>query len=148
MVTIREYKQSDFEEVVDMYHKMCLEVYPHRQFKDKQYFYGNVLNWVAWNYDILITEQYGIITGFSMCFVDNMGGIAEDYYVGECVYVKPKYRKGRSAYLMYKTAINYADAMGFLLSTNASDITESSHISNKLGIKVFSKYERLIKEKQ
>ena len=142
-VVVREYRESDFEEVVEMYYQMVLEVYPHREFKPKQHFYKNVLYWIANYYDIIVTEDDGIITGFSMCFVDNMGGITDDYYQGECIYIKPEYRKGRSAYLMYHTNMNVADSMGYILSTNASDITESSGISKKLGIKLFTKYERI-----
>lgn len=149
MVVVREYKETDLEEVVDMYYKMCHDVYPHREFKSKQYFYANVINWFEWNYDIIVTEKDGIITGFAMCYIDNMGGICDDYYVGECIYVKPEFRKGRSAYLMYNTAINYGESQGYVLSTNASDITESSHISAKvLGIRVFSKFEKIPKEKK
>jgi len=142
MVIVREYQESDFNEVVDMYYDMCHQVYPHREFKSKQFFYKQVLDWIDYNYDIIITEDEGIVTGFSMCYVDSMGGITEDYYQGECVYVKKKYRKGRSAYLMYHTNMNYANKMGYLLSTNASDVTESSHISAKLGTKIFSKFEK------
>ncbi len=145
MVIVREYQESDFEEVVEMYYQMCLVVYPHREFKSKQFFYKQVLDWIDYNYDIIITEDEGIVTGFSMCYVDSMGGITEDYYQGECIYVKPEYRKGRSAYLMYATNISYANKMGYILSTNASDITESSKISAKLGLKVFTKFELLPK---
>ena len=143
MVTIRAFKDTDFEEVVDMYYKLVHDVYPHRTFKAKAYFYKNVLNWIEWNYDIIITEDNGVVSGFAMCYVDSMGGICEDYYEGECIYVKPKYRKGRSAYLMYHTNMNYAEKMGYILSTSASDVTESSHISAKLGTKLFTKFEKL-----
>jgi hypothetical protein len=148
MVIVREYKESDFEEVVQMYYNMIIEVYPHREFKAKQFFYNNVIRWIDSNYDIIVTSKDDIITGFALCYFDNMGGICEDYYQGECIYVKPEYRKGRSAYLMYKSVMIYADNSNFLISTNASDITESSHISNKLGIKVFTKYERLPLKKE
>jgi len=142
-IIIRDYKESDFEEVVEMYYQMCIDVYPHRQFKSKQFFYKNVMNWIEWNYDIIVTEKENIITGFALSYVDSMGGITEDFYQGECIYVKPEHRKSRSAYLMYHTFINYAKKMGYILSTNASDITESSHIAKKLGIKVFTKFEKL-----
>lgn len=143
MVTVRAYKDTDFEEVVDMYYKMCLEVYPHREFKTKQFFYKNVLNWIDWNYDIIMTEKDDIVTGFALAYVDNMGGICDDYYQGECIYVKPEYRKTRSAYLMYNSFVNFADSMGYITSTNASSITESHKIAKKFGKKIFEKYERL-----
>lgn len=143
MVTIREYKPTDFEEVVDMYYKMCHEVYPHRQFKDKQYFYSNVLRWLDWNYDIMVTEVNEVLTGFILCFEDSMGGIVDDYYQIECVYIKEHYRKGRSLYLMVNTAIEYANSKKYILSGNASNITESSKISSKYGVNVLTKFERM-----
>ncbi len=143
MVTVRAYKESDYEEVVDMYYKLCHTVYPNRKFKSKQYFYKNVMNWIEWNYDIIVTEVNGVISGFAMCYVDSMGGICEDYYEGECIYIKEDYRKTRSAYLMYHTNMIYANKMGYVLSTSASDVTESSHISAKLGTKLFTKFEKL-----
>lgn len=146
---IREYTTEDFEEVVDMYYKMCLEVYPHRKFKSKQYFYANVINWINWKYDIMVTEKDGNITGFIMCYFDSMGGIVEDYYQLECYYVKPEYRKTRALYLMYNTVTIYCDSMGVLLSGSASSFTESKKICLKYGnIEVFSKIERLPKIKE
>lgn len=142
-IIVREYKETDFEEVVRMYYQMCVEVYPHRQFKPIRHFFENVMFWINNNYDIVISEDNGTITGFSMCYVDNMGGIVKDYYQGECIFIKDEYRKGRSAYLLYHTNINIAESMGYILSTNASDVTESSGISKKLGIKLFTKYERM-----
>ena len=142
-MVIREYKPTDFEEVVDMYYNMCLEVYPHRQFKSKQYFYRNVIRWLDFNYDIMVTELDGIITGFILCYVDSMGGIVDDYYQIECVYVKKKFRKGRSLFLMVNTAIEYANQKGYILSGKASEITESSKISSKYGVNVFTTFERL-----
>lgn len=146
MVTIRAYNPNDFEEIVDMYYKMIHEVYPHRQFKSKQYFYRNVMRWLDLNYDIMITEKDGVITGFCMCYYDSMGGICDDFYQAECVYVKPEYRKTKSAYLMYHSVMIYADKMGLLISTNAAETTESHKISDKFGLKLFSHYERLPKK--
>lgn len=143
MVIIRAYEAKDFEEVVDMYHKMVLEVYPHREFKEKQYFYNNVIRWISLNYDIIVTEKDEVVTGFSLCYVDSMGGICDDFYQGECIYVKPEFRKTRSAYLMYHTNINFAQSQGMILSTNASSITESHHIAKKLGKEIFKSYERM-----
>lgn len=145
-MVIREYKPSDFEEVVQMYYNMCIEAYPHRQFKEKQYFYNNVMRWLSYNYDIMIVEKNNDIVGFSLCYYDSLGGIVEDFYNMECVYIKEQYRKSRALYLIVMTAINYCDKMGLILSGNASDVTESSKISSKYGIKLFTKYERIPNE--
>ena len=142
MVKIRRYEDKDFEEVVQMYSDLIHTLYPNHTIKPIQYFYSNVLNWINWNYDIIITYNEEAITGFSMCYVDSMGGIVEDYYQGEIIYIKPEYRKSRSAYLIYYTNMNYADSQGMILATNAADTTESSHISAKLGEKTYTHYER------
>lgn len=143
MVIVREYQTKDFEEVVNMYYKMVHDVYPNRQFKSKQFFYKNVINWIDNNYDIMITEDNGIITGFAMCYEDNMGGICKPFYTAECVYIKPEYRKGRSAYLMYQSAMIFADNMDYIISTNASEVTESHNLASKFGTKIFTQYERV-----
>lgn len=148
MVTIRAYRPSDFEEVVDMYYRMCLEVYPHRTFKDKQYFYRNVIHWIEWHYDIMVTEKDGEITGFSLCYMDSMGGITEDFYHFECLYVKERFRKTRSAHLLVNTPIIYADSRNLIISANASNISECSNFVSRLGDKIFTTYERLPKKEE
>lgn len=148
MVTIREYREADFEEVVSMYYDMCITVYPHREFKSIQHFYTNVLRWIESGYDINITEDDGVVTGFTMCYLDCMGGIVEDYYQAECLYVKPKYRRGRSAYLLYNTALSYADSQDWLISTNASTITDGGSMASKYAKSVFIQYERLSKTRR
>lgn len=145
MVKIREYQESDFLEIINMYHALLHEVYPNRNIKPIQYACRNVLNWIDWNYDIMVTYKGDEITGFSLCYMDSMGGVVDDFYQGEIVYIKPEYRKGRSAYLIYNTAMNIADKLGVILSTNASDITESSHISKKLGQPLYTQFERIPK---
>ncbi len=143
MVKVREYHDTDFEEVVEMYMALIHELYPNHKIKPVQHFCSNILNWINWNYDIILTYNEEAITGFSMCYIDSMGGIVEDYYQGEIIYIKPQYRKGRSAYMIYKTNIAMADSQGMILATNASDTTESSHISNKLGVKTYTHYQRM-----
>ena len=143
MVKIREYQESDFEEIVQMYHALLHEAYPQHKIKPIQHCYQNVLAWINFKYDIMVTYKDEAITGFSLCYFDNMGGVVEDYYQAECIYIKPEYRKGRSAYLFYHTAMLYADSQGVIIATNASDTTESSHISNKLGTLIYSHYERI-----
>lgn len=143
MVNIRLYEEQDFEEVVKMYHALLVEVYPHHKVKPILHCYQNVLNWIKWNYDIIITHNEKEITGFSLCYVDSMGGVVEDYYQGECIYIKHKYRKGRSAFMMYSYITAYADNMGYIISTNASMLTESHKIAGKLGEPIFTNYQRI-----
>lgn len=145
-MVVRDYNPNDFEEVVKMYHSLVVEIYKNHKIKPIQYFYTNVIRWLEFKYDIIITEHNGKITGFALGFIDAMGGIVDDYYQAEIVYVKPKYRKSRSAYLLIHTLVNYADNLGLLIAANASEVTESSKIVNKLGTKTYTHYERLPNE--
>jgi hypothetical protein len=145
VVKIREFQEDDFEEIAQMYHSLLKEVYPNHNIKPILYACKNIMNWIEWKYDIMVTYKDDEITGFGLCYMDSMGGAVEDYYQGEIIYIKPEYRKGRSAYLIYQTAMNLADKYSVILATNASDITESSHISKKLGQLVYSHYERMPK---
>ena len=142
MVKVREYKDTDFEEVTRMYHDLLKTVYPKHTVKPIQYCYRNILVWISLKYDITVTENDKEITGFGLAYADNMGGAVEEFYQGEIVYVKPEFRKGRSAYLIYSSYINYAKSQKMLILTNASNITESSHISKKLGTELFTTYQR------
>jgi hypothetical protein len=143
MVTIREYKPSDFDEVLNMYYQLCHEIYPHRTFKSMRAFESNVKFWISSNYDIMVTENNGRVTGFILCYVDNMGGIVDDYYQIECVYVKHDARNSRALQLMVATAMNYANTKGYILSGNASEFTQASDISSRFGLKILTRYERL-----
>jgi hypothetical protein len=145
VVKIREFQEDDFEEIAQMYHSLLKEVYPNHNIKPILYACKNIMNWIDWNYDIMVTYKDDEITGFGLCYMDSMGGAVEDYYQGEIIYIKPEYRKGRSAYLIYHTAMIMADKYNMILATNASDVTESSHISKKLGQLVYSHYERMPK---
>ena len=143
MVEIRPYQESDFEEVVNMYREILLEVYPNHTVKPLQYMAKLVLAWIDFNYDIMVTHNYGEITGFSLGIVDSMGGVVEDYYLCEIIYVKPEHRKGRSAYLHYHTMIEYAKSQNWILGGNASTSTSSSDIAKKIGEVTYYHYERL-----
>ena len=143
VVKIREFKPDDIEAVTRMYHKLLHEVYPNHTIKPILNCYKLVMKWIEWNYDIMVTYKGEEITGFGLCYIDSMGGIVEDFYQGEIIYIKPEYRKGRSAYLIYHTAMIMADKYNMILATNASDVTESSHISKKLGQQIYTHYERI-----
>jgi len=145
MVKIRPYQESDFIEVVLMYKALLLEVYPNHTVKAAQNMAKLVLAWIDFNYDIMVTHKDGYLTGFSLGIVDSMGGVVEDYYLCEIIYVKPEYRKSRSAYLHYHTMIEYAKSQNWILGGNASASTASADIAEKIGEITYYHYERLPK---
>lgn len=144
-MVVRDFIQSDFNEVVDMYYKFMHEVYPNRHFKEKKHFEKSINLWIDLNYDIMITEKDGQITGFSVCMFDNLGGITDNFYTMEVIYVKPEYRKGLSTYTLVNFAVNYAESLGMIFEGLASEVTDSSLITSKHGTKLYTKYEKLPK---
>ena len=147
-MVIRTYKPTDFKEVVNMYYELTKEVYSHRKIAHIDNFYKAVNEWIDCNYDIIIIEKDGIVAGFGVAYIDSMGGLLENYYLLDNVYIKPEYRKTRSLYFIVQYCLHYAQSQGYVLAGNASDITESSRISAKFGLKVFTRYEKLPKEKE
>jgi len=142
---LREYKLSDKEEVVFMYYEATKEVLLNHEIKPLQNFNDVITNWEEWGYDIIVTENGLELTGFSVCCIDTMGGIVEPYYHAEVIFVKPEYRKGRSAYLLYQQGLSKAQEKGMLVATNAYEHSEASQISKKLGVKTYTHYERKVR---
>lgn len=118
-MTLRRFLAKDFEEVVDMYYNFTKEVYPNRAISEKYFFYRAVQNWITKDVDLIVSIQDNILTGFSMCYKDDLGGITEPVYQCEVCFVKPEYRKSRAAFLLYKNAYAYAKEQRLLVSCNA-----------------------------
>jgi len=142
MVKIRRYEDKDFEEVLLMYYDLATMLYNNHNIKPIEDFKQNVENWIIWDYDIMLTYNNDEVTGFTLCYFDNMGGIVDYFYQFEIAYIKEKYRKGRSAIAMYNHIVNYAQDKGMILAANASDLTDASILCSKLGTKTYTHYER------
>lgn len=136
----------DYEEVVDMLYAFYQEVYGDiRQLGSRYFYYQTVSDWINKGKDVVLSIDKGIVTGFSLAYVDSMGGLTKPYYNGEIAYVKPKYRKGRSAYLLYKNVVEYADELNMNLLSNSRvengvDKMVEKHFDCK---KMFINYERI-----
>lgn len=115
---LRKMLLPDFEEVVSMYYDFYREVYPNRKIGDKYFFYKRIMTYINDNSDIILAEDNGKVCGFSLSFINMNGGLTEKTYNGEIVYVKERYRKGRSAYLLYDNVSNYAKELGLTLVAN------------------------------
>lgn len=107
MIKIRPFNQLDYEEVVNMYYDFNTEIYPNRIIGMKIRYYEKVLEWIKNKVHIVVSHKDDIITGFSMCYVDT-SGLTEPMYQCDICYVKPEFRKGRSAYLLYNNAVSFA----------------------------------------
>lgn len=103
---------SDFEELVKMFKDLIITVYDGFEINEDIFFYGTVEKWYHAKKDIIVCEKDdGTITGFSVAYIEDAGFI-KPYYMGDLAYVKPEFRKGRTAYLLYKNVVDYATQQG------------------------------------
>jgi len=110
---------DDYNELFAMYKDLLKTVYSDMKIGKDIFIHGAIQNWFRQNHDIVICEtDEGVITGFTLAYVQDIG-IIEPYYMGEIAYVKPEYRKGRTAYLLYNNGVQYADKQGLPLVAKA-----------------------------
>jgi len=118
-VSLRKMELRDYEQVVNMHIDFIATIYPNRELGEYIHFYNMVSAWINHQKHIYVTEKDGELTGYSVSSVDYNHGLTEPVYFGEIAYVKPKYRKGKSAYLLYNNVVNIADELGLRLTANA-----------------------------
>lgn len=117
---IRKFESGDFLEVVEMFKDFTKELYPNRQIGTDIAFAESVLNWIRLQRHIFVTTtNEGKLTGFSLCYVNLNDYTTEPTYHGDIAYVKPIYRGGKSAYLLYNNGANIAKELGLILTSNA-----------------------------
>ena len=119
MTKIRPFLLTDFEGLVDMYYDFTKEVYPNRKVGNRYFFYKAVQKWIASEADVVISIVDGNISGFSMCYEDMFGGLTETVYQCDICYVRERYRKGRSAYMLYNNSYSYAKDKGLIVNVSA-----------------------------
>lgn len=117
---IRKFESSDLFELIAMFKDFTKELYPHRKLGNNIAFTENVLNWIKLQRHIFITTtNSGDITGFTLSYVNYNDYVTEPTYQGDIAYVKPMYRGGKSAYLLYNNVVQIADDLGLILTANA-----------------------------
>ena len=110
---------TDYDELVEMFTDLIRTVYDGFEIGESIFFHGAVQGWFKDNKDIVICEtDDGTITGFSLGYVEDIG-IVRPYYFGDIAYVKEKYRKGRSAYMLYNNIVDYSESLGLALMAKA-----------------------------
>ena len=142
---LRPARLDDYQEIVDMYKSLIETVYEGFEIGEDIFFYGTVQDWFKRKRDIIVSEtDDGVITGFSVGYIDDIG-IVKPYYFGDLAFVKEQHRKGRSAYLLYKNVVDYADQIGLPLVakafTGGNDKIEQ--IQSKFGEPFFMEFKRL-----
>ena len=119
MMKLRPGKLADYNEIVDMFKDLIVTVYDGFEIGEDIFFHGTVQGWYKDNKDIVVcVNDSGEITGFSLGYVEDIG-IVKPYYFGDVAYVKPKFRKGRSSYLLYNNVVEYSENLGLPLIAKA-----------------------------
>jgi len=143
---IRVATLDDYESLVDMYKSLIETVYEGLEIKEDIFFHGTVMKWFDNQYNIMISEKDdGTISGFSMCHIEDIR-IVEPYIKGELLYIKPEYRKGRSAYLLYHNTLELAKNMNMpIISSGHVGEDKANKILAKFGQPLFEEYVRFPK---
>jgi len=119
MIKLRPATLKDYSELVDMFKDLIVTVYDGFDLGEDIFFHGTVQGWYKDKKDIVISEtEDGQITGFTLSYVEDIG-IIKPYYFGDIAYVKPEFRKGRSAYLLYNNVVDYATQQGLPIIAKA-----------------------------
>jgi hypothetical protein len=116
--SLKKFKLSDYEELVDMFYEFTKECYKERKIGLRYRFYEKVNQWIDNKYDIILGMKEDKIVGFTMCYID-MSGLTEPVYVGEIAYIKPEYRKSKISYMIYNNVVEYAKQLNMILVSNS-----------------------------
>ena len=135
---------ADYPEIVAMFKELIIAVYEGFEIGEDIFFHGTVQSWYKDNKDMVVCEKDGTITGFSLGYVEDIG-IVKPYYFGDLAYVKPEFRKGRSAYLLYNNVVDYADGLGLPLVAKAfmGSKDQVDKIQKKFGEPFLLEFKRL-----
>ena len=119
MMKLRPARLSDYEELVQMFKALIETVYDGFEIGEDIFMHGTVQQWFKDQKDIVIcVTEDGEIAGFTLGYIEDIG-IVHPYYFGDLAYVKPEYRRGRSAYMLYNNLVEYADGQGLPLMAKA-----------------------------
>lgn len=135
---IRKARNIDLVSIHELYIRFLEEVWPDRTIYSDGAL-AIVEAWLASKVDILVAEKDKKIVGFFLGYVDNNNGSLSPMYRAEALYVLPEYRLTRLSYEMFRLPITIARPYGLPIISNASVITNSSNLYEKLGAKLIFK---------
>ncbi len=108
MIKLRLATLDDYNELRLMFKELLKTVYSDLKVGKDAHIDASVYDWFSSDKDVIISEtDDGVITGFTVAYIQDIR-IVERYYYGDIAYVKPEFRKGRSAYLLYNNVVDYA----------------------------------------
>jgi GNAT superfamily N-acetyltransferase len=135
---IRKAKGSDLDSIAILYIKFLEEVWPNREIHTSA-IHSTIEAWLSSKVDILVADVDKEIVGFFLGYVDTNNGTMSPMYRAEALYVLPEYRLTRLSYEMFRLPITIARPYGLPIISNASVITNSSNLYEKLGAKLIFK---------
>lgn len=104
--------QVFYEELVNMYYDMCVEVYSDRIIGNKQNYYREVDKWsLDDTQDIILVVNDKEVIGFSKSAVALNKGLYEPHYFTELIYIKPSYRKSRALKMLADNILMLGDEL-------------------------------------
>lgn len=135
---IRKAGEIDLVSIHELYIQFLAEVWPGRTICSDGAL-RVVKSWLTSKVDVLVAEKDSKIVGFFLGYVDTNNGTLSAMYRAEALYVLPEYRLTRLSYEMFRLPINIAKPYGLPIISNASVITNSSNLYEKLGAKLIFK---------
>jgi len=143
---LRPANLKDYHELVFMFKDLIETVYDGFEIGEDIFFYGVVQSWYQNKKDIIVCEKEdGTITGFSVAYIEDIG-IVRPYYYGDLAYVKPKHRKGRTAFLLYNNVVDYAEKLKLSLVAKGfignEDENKVAQIQAKFGSPFFVEFKK------
>jgi GNAT superfamily N-acetyltransferase len=133
-------KKLDFieNELYEMFENYIHEIFPSFYNTNRDYYKLEIANWQG-VYDIYVTYDNNTITGFMCGHVIPEWYCKAHYYI-EHIFVKPKYRNTKAAYLLYNEAVKKSKRLNMVLIGEAHADTIS--IAEKLGRPLFYRFIR------
>lgn len=135
---IRKAKDTDLVSIHKLYIKFLAEVWPDRTIYSDGALTA-IESWLSSKVDILVAEKDKKIVGFFLGYIDDNNGTLSPMYRAEALYVLPEYRLTRLSYEMFRLPITIARPYRLPIISNASVITNSSNLYEKLGAKLIFK---------
>ena len=106
-----KYSEVFYEDVVNLYYAMTIEMNPTKIIGFKKNFYDVVSSW-GHNVDIVLAIDGMRVVGFSMSYVNSNKGLVENDYFTELIYIKPENRGSRMFYMLMDNLAKYAEDLG------------------------------------
>lgn len=116
---LRNLSLNDYEEFVNMLYCFIQETNEEDIQTPKYFYYKEAIRMINdKDTHIIIASNKKDICGFSVCRVDTLNGMLEDFYSCDYCYVKPEYRNTKAGYMLFKNGYNVAKENNLAIRVN------------------------------